>query len=199
MAGLAMKLTYARMFLIPLFVLFYYWDPLALGQWPALLIYALACLSDYLDGYWARKMGETSAFGAFLDPVADKLMVCAVLLVLLHAHPDSWLLLATILIIGREIWISALREWMATIAMRDTVAVSKAGKWKTAIQMTALGLLILREPIGGIPVWRIGQVLLLVATLLSLYSMVLYNHAAWRALTRRTQQDDDSDKRGLLS
>lgn len=196
MAGLAMKLTYARMFLIPLFVLCYYWAPGALGQWPAFFIYTLACLSDYLDGYWARKMCETSAFGAFLDPVADKLMVCTILLVLLHAHPEPWLLLATILLIGREIWISALREWMATLAMRDAVAVSSAGKWKTAIQMTALGLLILREPIGLIPIWRIGQALLLVATLLSLYSMVLYNHAAWRA---RARQDDDSDKRGLVS
>ena len=199
MAGLAMKLTFARMVFVPLFVLFHYWHPLAWGQWPALLVYVLACLSDYLDGYCARKMGETSAFGAFLDPVADKLMVCAVLLVLLQSHPRLWLLLATILLIGREIWISALREWMASMSLRAAVAVSRAGKWKTAVQMTALGLLMFRAPIGEGPVWRIGQVLLLLATVLSLYSMVLYNRAAWRVLARRDRETDGGHSRGRLS
>ncbi len=191
MAGLAMKLTFARIFFIPLFVLFYYWHPVAWGQWGALSVYTLACLTDYLDGYCARKSGETSAFGAFLDPVADKLMVCAVLLVLLQSHPDIWLVLVAMILIGREIWISALREWMASMGMREAVAVSRAGKWKTAAQMIALGFLIFRAPILGLPLWRMGQTLLLIAALLSLYSMTVYNRAAWLLLAR-----DDHGKGG---
>ncbi len=185
MQGLAMKLTVLRVACIPLFLLFYYWHPESWGQWLALIIYTVAAISDYLDGYLARKYQEVSAFGAFLDPVADKLMVCAVLIVVLADNPSLWMVLATLVIVGREIWISALREWMASMNMRDAVAVSNVGKWKTTVQMLALGFLIYREPFLGLPIWQIGQGLLIIAVVLTIYSMILYNLGAWRILTKR--------------
>ena len=163
MKGMAMKLTILRVILIPLFIIAFYWHPAAWGQWLALIIYTVACISDYLDGWIARKYGEESPFGAFLDPVADKLMVCTVLAVVLQSRPEIWLMLCTIIIVGREIWISALREWMAGLGKRSVVAVSNAGKWKTTAQMFSLGFLIYQERFIGLPIWQIGQVLLIAA------------------------------------
>ncbi|WP_245935981.1 CDP-diacylglycerol--glycerol-3-phosphate 3-phosphatidyltransferase [Suttonella ornithocola] len=177
-----MKLTLLRIALIPLFVFFYYIHPESWGQWLALIAYALACITDYFDGYLARKLGEVSAFGAFLDPVADKLMVCAVLIIVLQHYPESWLMVCTLIIIGREVWISALREWMSSIGQRDIVAVAKVGKWKTTTQMLALGFLIYRKPFIGLPIWHIGQVLLIIAALLTLSSMIAYTKGAWQQL-----------------
>lgn len=185
MQGLAMKLTFARMLLIPLFVFFYYCHPHAWGQWIALIIYAVACITDYLDGFLARRYKDVSPFGAFLDPVADKLMVAAVLLVLLQKHPTWWLLIGSMVIIGREIWISALREWMASMQMRDAVAVSKVGKWKTTFQMLALGFLIFEAPFRGLPIWGIGQALFAIAVILTIYSMTKYNMDAYHALQKQ--------------
>lgn len=184
MAGLATKLTVLRVALIPLFALFYYCHPESWGQWLALWVYVIACVTDYFDGYLARRMKEVSAFGAFLDPVADKLMVCVILVIVLSHFPEQWLLLCTLIIIAREIWISALREWMASMNMRDVVAVGKVGKWKTTAQMLALGFLIFREPFIGLPIWQIGQVLLIIAAALTLYSMLLYTQQAWQALNQ---------------
>lgn len=179
MQGLAMKLTLLRVFLIPLFILAFYCSPAVLGQWPALMIYTVACVSDYLDGYLARKMQEESLLGAFLDPVADKLMVAVVMIVVLQSRPEWWLMLSTVVIIGREIWISALREWMSAQNARGIVAVSNVGKWKTTLQMIALGFLIYQEDFIGLPIWLIGKTLMIVAVILTIWSMWIYNRASY--------------------
>ncbi len=188
MKGLATKLTVIRVLFIPLFALFYYCHPQAWGQWLALILYIFACITDYLDGFLARRMKEVSAFGAFLDPVADKLMVCTILIIVLQANPEIWLLVCTLIVIAREIWISALREWMASMGKRDVVAVGKVGKWKTTAQMLALGFLIFRDRFLGLPVWQIGKVLLIIAAILTLYSMVLYSIQGWNALDKETKE-----------
>ncbi|MBR1374900.1 MAG: CDP-diacylglycerol--glycerol-3-phosphate 3-phosphatidyltransferase [Cardiobacteriaceae bacterium] len=181
--GLALKLTLARIYCIPLFVIFYFFHPEAWGQWLALGIYTFASISDYLDGYLARKNNEVSAFGAFLDPVADKLMVCTVLITVLANNAQEYLVfICALIIISREIWVSALREWLATVGKREAVAVSKAGKYKTACQMFALGFLIYREKFIGLPIWQIGQVLLVIATILTIYSLIGYTKSAFKAM-----------------
>lgn len=185
MRSVATFLTVLRIILVPFFIILYYYQFDFWGRWPALIVYAVAGISDYLDGYLARKFKETSAFGAFLDPVADKLMVAAVLIVVLQQNPHIWLMVCTLIIIGREIWISALREWMASMQMRDVVAVAKIGKWKTTLQMLALGFLIYREPFIGLPIWSIGQILMIGAALLTLYSMWSYNLSAWKAIKEK--------------
>ena len=114
-SGWAMKLTILRVALIPLFIITYYFHPESWQQWLSLWVYTIACISDFLDGWLARHLKEESAFGAFLDPVADKLMVAAVLIVLVQQNPEIWLMLCALIVIGREIWISALREWMSGI------------------------------------------------------------------------------------
>lgn len=180
MQGWAMRLTLLRMVLIPLFVLVFYVHPESWLKWPALIVYTIACISDYFDGYFARTLGEESALGAFLDPVADKLMVTVVIIVVLQSRPEWWLMAAALVIIGREIWISALREWMAGQNARGVVAVSSAGKWKTTVQMLALGFLIYQADFMGLPIWQIGKVLMIIAVVLTLWSMWQYNSAAWR-------------------
>lgn len=148
--------------------------------WPgyvaSAVIFLLAAVTDWVDGYWARRYQQTSAFGAFLDPVADKLMV-ATALVLLTADERAPAIL-TVIIIGREITISALREWMAEIGKRAAVAVSWMGKFKTAAQMVAIVLLLLHGPVYGLDAHFWGTVLLTLAAILTLWSMILYLRAA---------------------
>lgn len=178
-------LTLARIGLIPLFVGVFYLH----SWWGNLLasaIFLVAALTDYLDGYLARRWNQSTRFGAFLDPVADKLMVAAALVVLVEYHGTAWLAVPAIVIISREITISALREWMAEIGMRATVAVSRIGKVKTVLQMTAIILLLAIEPRFDegrhiIFNWFFvaNYVLLYVATFLTLWSMLLYLKAAW--------------------
>lgn len=180
--GWAMRLTLLRVWLIPLFIITFYFHPEAWNQWLAVAVYFVASISDFFDGYLARTLKEESAFGAFLDPVADKLMVAIVLIVVLQARPEIWLMLCSIIIIGREIWISALREWLAGMGQRNVVAVSKLGKWKTTFQMFALGFLIYQKDLWGIPIWGIGKALLIIATVLTLHSMWIYTKAALQYL-----------------
>lgn len=180
--GWAMRLTLLRVWLIPLFIITFYFHPEAWNQWLAVAVYFVASISDFFDGYLARTLKEESAFGAFLDPVADKLMVAIVLIVVLQARPEIWLMLCSIIIIGREIWISALREWLAGMGQRNVVAVSKLGKWKTTFQMFALGFLIYQKDLWGIPIWGIGKTLLIIATVLTLHSMWIYTKAALQYL-----------------
>ena len=177
-AGLAMKLTKARIWMIPLFIFLFYVHPEALGKWPALIVYATASITDYFDGYLARINKEESPLGAFLDPVADKLMVAAVLIVVLQSRPELWLMLCTLIVVGREVWISSLREWMAALNLRNVVAVSNIGKWKTTAQMFSLGFLIYQDDFLGFPIWQIGQALLIIAAVLTLVSMWKYTAAA---------------------
>jgi len=170
-------LTWLRIVLIPVFVAVYYlpdaWLTPATRNWTAMWIFAAAAITDWLDGWLARRWGVTTAFGAFLDPVADKLMVAAALIVLVWlGRAETYL---AIIIIGREIAISALREWMAELGQRKSVAVAFIGKLKTVAQMTAIIALLLHEPlIPGIPTPVIGTVALWVAAILTLWSMFHY-------------------------
>lgn len=181
------SLTWARIALIPIFVGVYYLPGTWLSDHERNLIAAgifiVAAVTDWFDGYLARTLHQTSAFGAFLDPVADKLMVAAALVLLVQAIPTPLMAVTAMIIIGREIAISALREWMAQIGGHGRVAVSMIGKIKTTAQMVAVLLLLYREPFGGFfPTLAVGQGLLLVAAVLTLWSMLHYLLAAWPAL-----------------
>jgi cardiolipin synthase (CMP-forming) len=170
-------LTWLRIVAIPIFVAVYYvpdtWLSPVAKNWTAMGIFSAAAITDWLDGYLARKWGETSAFGAFLDPVADKLMVAAALILLVQlGRAEAYL---AIIIIGREIAISALREWMAQIGRSRNVAVAFIGKIKTVAQMTALIALLLWEPlIPGVSTPLLGTVALWIAAILTLWSMFHY-------------------------
>jgi CDP-diacylglycerol--glycerol-3-phosphate 3-phosphatidyltransferase/cardiolipin synthase len=177
-------LTLLRVLLIPVFVAVYYL-PFKWAHLVCAVIFTVAALTDILDGYLARRLGQTSAFGAFLDPVADKLMVATALVLLVAAYPSPWLAIPALVIVGREIAVSGLREWMAGIGERTTVAVSVVGKIKTVLQMVALILLIYQAPLGPFPTWTVGMVLLYVAVILTLWSMYAYLDSAWPALSRR--------------
>ena len=177
------SLSLMRIIFIPCFVVIFYL-PFGWSRLAAAALFALAALTDWLDGYLARRLGQTSKLGAFLDPVADKLMVAVVLVILLQANPSIWLAIPVAVIIGREITVSALREWMAELGARTQVAVSSLGKLKTVAQMTAIALLILDGTVDGLPIYQTGFALLYVATLLTLWSMVQYLRAAWPKLSR---------------
>jgi CDP-diacylglycerol--glycerol-3-phosphate 3-phosphatidyltransferase len=148
----------------------------------AAIIFSLAGITDWLDGYFARKLNQSSAFGAFLDPVADKLMVAVALIIVVQRHPEIGLALSSAIIIGREITISALREWMASLGESGRVKVAWAGKFKTILQMVAIGFLLYGEDLGPLPVLDIGRWLLIAAAALTLFSMVTYLRAAWPAM-----------------
>ncbi|MBV2235248.1 MAG: CDP-diacylglycerol--glycerol-3-phosphate 3-phosphatidyltransferase [Sterolibacterium sp.] len=184
-------LTWARIVLIPLFVgIFYASDWLTPHEQAvaATLIFIIAALTDWLDGWLARKLGQTSAFGAFLDPVADKLMVAAALIVLVQlGRVDA---LIAVIIISRELAISALREWMAKIGAAESVAVSMLGKFKTVAQMVAIPLLLYSEDLLGLPVRTIGTLLITIAAVLTLWSMVYYLKMAWPEISLRSHKQE---------
>ena len=179
-------LTWLRIILIPLLVALYYvpasWAIPGGRDLVATVVFVVAAWTDWLDGYLARRWNETSAFGAFLDPVADKLMVAAALVRLVQAIPTPLMAVAAVIIIGREIAISALREWMAQIGKHARMAVSMVGKIKTTAQMVAVLLLLYREPLGFFPTLEVGLGLLVIAAALTLWSMFHYLLAAWPAL-----------------
>jgi len=185
------SLTLLRLALIPVFVLFFYL-PFTWVNIACTAVFSLAAITDLLDGYFARKLGQTSAFGAFLDPVADKLMVGVVLVLLVADHPTPFMAIPAAVIIGREIAVSGLREWMAGFGERTTVAVSVVGKIKTTLQMIAMILLIYREPIGPIDTWTVGMALLYVAVILTLWSMVTYLRSAWPSLVETPGNEEDA-------
>ncbi len=174
-------LSLLRIALIPVFVVLFVLPDDA-GRIAAAAIFAIASFTDWLDGYLARKWEQASSFGAFLDPVADKLVVVTALVLLVSDNPSLWIVIPAIVIIGREITISALREWMAERNQRAQVAVSMIGKAKTMAQMLAIVLLVYQAPVAGLPVEMIGLVLLQVATVLTVWSMVVYLYAAWSAV-----------------
>lgn len=185
-------LTVLRILLIPVYVVVFYL-PLGWARLACAIVFTLAALTDWLDGYLARRWGQTSSFGAFLDPVADKLMVAVALVLLVQSDPRPLLALPAAVIIGREITVSALREWMAEYGARAQVAVSKIGKFKTTAQMVAIVLLIL---VGtGSPVYSIGLVLLYVAAALTLWSMLVYLRAAWPSLSSPHLKSNEGSKR----
>ena len=186
--NLPILLTWLRIVAIPLLIAVYYmpepWATLRERDTLATLIFMAAALTDWADGYLARKWNQTSAFGAFLDPVADKLMVAAALIILVQlGRTDA--IVATI-IIGREITISALREWMAKIGAAKSAAVSMLGKINTAAQMLAIPLLLYHVPLFGMDVKQLGNWLMWIAALLTLWSMGYYMRMAWPEIARRS-------------
>ena len=175
-------LTWLRIVLIPVFVGIFYVSSGSLESHAinltATTIFVVAAITDWLDGYLARALNQTSAFGAFLDPVADKLMVAAALVILVKLQRLDALI--ALIIIGREIAISALREWMAGIGKSNNVAVSFIGKLKTTAQMAAIPLLLYHDPLGnGLDPQRLGTYLIYVAAILTLWSMAYYLRRAW--------------------
>ncbi|MEF8714718.1 MAG: CDP-diacylglycerol--glycerol-3-phosphate 3-phosphatidyltransferase [Accumulibacter sp.] len=174
-------LTWLRIILIPLLIAIYYvpegWIQGIGRDRAATLIFVAAAMTDWLDGYLARRWRQTSAFGAFLDPVADKLMVAAALIVLVQLGRLDAVL--AMIIIGREITISALREWMARIGAHKSVAVSMIGKIKTTAQMVAIPMLLYYAPLLGVDIYQWGVWLIYVAAVLTLWSMGYYMRMAW--------------------
>jgi len=188
--NLPIFLTWLRIVAIPLLIAVYYlpasWATPHERDLAATLIFVSAALTDWADGYLARKLNQTSAFGAFLDPVADKLMVAAALIVLVQlGRTDA---IVAMIIIGREITISALREWMAKIGAAKSVAVSMLGKIKTAAQMLALPMLLFHAPLAGIDLNAVCNWLIWIATLLTLWSMGYYLRMAWPEIAKRSAE-----------
>ncbi len=174
-------ITIIRVLLIPVFVVVYFLDWKWAHQAGA-FIFWFAAITDWFDGYLARKLQQTSAFGAFLDPVADKLIVAAALLLITHTYASVWITVPAILLMSREVYISALREWMGQQGKQDLVKVSFMGKAKTMAQMLALiGLLSEAEYFMGVQIYwvSLGYILLYFAALLSFWSMLVYTKAAW--------------------
>ena len=179
-------ITLLRIALIPLFVVVFYL-PFGWTNIAAAAIFLVACVSDWADGYLARTLKQESRFGAFLDPVADKLMVVVVIILLVEANPSIYIALPSVVIVAREISISALREWMAELGSRTTVQVSSIGKAKTFAQMWALGLMIYHESLFGVPIFTIGLVIYYLAAFLTIASMVIYLRAAWPVIAGKDQ------------
>jgi len=175
--NLPIFLTLLRIAAIPLVVLFFYLDmPLT-----ASTIFGLAGLTDFIDGYLARKYNQESRFGAFLDPVADKLLVAVALILIVEREGMFWITLAAILIISREITISALREWMAETGQRSKIAVAMLGKVIAVTQIFSLIFLLYNQDLWGVPLREIGLVFLVIATILTVVSMMQYLYDAFRS------------------
>ncbi|MBL8404058.1 MAG: CDP-diacylglycerol--glycerol-3-phosphate 3-phosphatidyltransferase [Dechloromonas sp.] len=188
--NLPILLTWLRIVAIPLLIAVYYlptaWATPYERDLAATILFCAAALTDWADGYLARKLNQTSAFGAFLDPVADKLMVAAALIVLVQlGRTDA---IVAMIIIGREITISALREWMAKIGASKSVAVSMLGKIKTTAQMLALPMLLYYAPLAGFDMKVIGNWLIWIAALLTLWSMGYYLRMAWPEIAKRSAE-----------
>ncbi len=175
-------LTLIRIAAIPVVVVLFYW-PEPWARPVAGVIFGVAAVTDFVDGYIARNFGQMSRFGAFLDPVADKLMVVIVLVLLVQGDPKGFVDVVAMIIIGREITISALREWMATVGARAKVAVSWLGKVKTTLQMFGIAFMVYRDEMFGVDLYQAGFYLLLAAAGMTLWSMVDYLRAAWPSMS----------------
>lgn len=196
-------LTLLRILLIPVLVLVFYL-PYKWTNLGATAVFALAAVTDWLDGWIARRYHQYSAFGAFLDPVADKLMVAVALFLIVQGHPTAWMALWAAVIVGREIAVSALREWMAELGQRATVKVAAIGKIKTVAQMLALLCLLYSVSPDRAPrhdlflrdeIFHVGDWLLAVAALLTLWSGFAYLRAAWPVLRAGEGIPVDSSRR----
>ena len=177
-------LTLLRIALVPVLVLFFYL-PFSWSNLACTVVFVLAAVTDIADGYIARKTGQMSRFGEFLDPVADKIMVATALILLVQRQENYQVVfaLSAAIIIGRELTISALREWMSEIGEQALLKVSGVGKLKTIFQMTAIGVLLYHENMGWIPVALIGELLLYTAAALTLWSMWVYLKSAWPVIS----------------
>lgn len=193
MLNLPNRLTVFRIVLIPVLVLFYFWK-IPNREIIVTAIFVIAAITDWLDGYLARRLGATSNLGAFLDPVADKLIVSTALVLLATdldvldkvIHPAIFAV-AVCIIIGREIVVSALREWMAELGERGVVSVGPLGKIKTVFQMVSIGMLLFMNPLYGVPIFFIGEILFYVAAILTLWSMWVYLEAAMPFLLEKAE------------
>ena len=195
-------LTLFRVLLLPVMVIVFYL-PFRGANLTAALVFVLAGVTDWLDGYLARRLNLTSAFGAFLDPVADKLMIAVTLFLLVQSHRGGWqgILMAVTasIIVGREISVSALREWMAQIGARSKVKVAFLGKLKTAMQMVALVVLLLQHDAETLRLYHIGEALLVVAGILTIWSGLDYLRAAWPSLRGDSEEVKKSEKNSVQS
>ncbi len=182
--NLPTHLTLLRIVLIPVLVIFFY-SPWEWSNIACTFLFSLAAITDWLDGYLARKMAQITRFGAFLDPVADKLMVAVVLVLIVQADPSPYLAIPAAIIIGREITIASLREWMAEIGHSGKVEVSWLGKIKTIGQMIAIIALLFRDDFFGIPMRNLGYLFLYISATLTLWSMVHYLKAAMPVMMKK--------------
>ena len=179
-------LTLLRIVLIPVLVAVFYMP----SQWTnfaSAFVFILAAVTDWLDGWIARRFHQYSAFGAFLDPVADKLMVAVALFLIVQGHPTPWMAFWAAVIVGREIAVSALREWMAELGQRATVRVALIGKFKTVMQIVAIVVLLHQRDFPELRYYRIGESLLVVAAILTIWSALVYLRAAWPLLNASRQ------------
>jgi CDP-diacylglycerol--glycerol-3-phosphate 3-phosphatidyltransferase len=182
--NLPTNITLLRIALIPLLTVVFYL-PWQYSNLACTLIFILAGITDWLDGYLARKMQMETPFGAFLDPVADKLMVACVLVLIVQQQASPYLAIPAAIIIGREITIASLREWMAEIGQQAKVKVSQLGKWKTSVQMMSIALLLYGDDLFGLPINLCGYGLLYLAAVLTLWSMINYLRAALTTITEK--------------
>jgi CDP-diacylglycerol---glycerol-3-phosphate 3-phosphatidyltransferase len=182
-ANIANILTWIRIAAIPV-VVWCFFSSIDYSRPIAGIVFGLAAITDLLDGYAARKLDQASRFGEFLDPVADKLMVTISLVLLVQSDPRIIVALIAAVIIGREITVSALREWMAGIGARADVAVGSLGKVKTTLQMFGIAFMVYQRPLFGVEIYDVGFVLLLAAAAMTLWSMGVYLRAAWPTMVR---------------
>ncbi|HET6588391.1 MAG TPA: CDP-diacylglycerol--glycerol-3-phosphate 3-phosphatidyltransferase [Oleiagrimonas sp.] len=191
-------LTLFRILLLPVMVLVYYSHamyhgiPLRFANIGAAVVFVLASVTDWLDGWLARRWNQTSNFGAFLDPVADKLMVAVTLFLLVQSHHTALMAIVSAVIVGREIGVSALREWMASIGLRSRVRVAMVGKVKTVMQIIAIVVLLLEHDRDAalLRYWYVGETLLVIAAILTIWSGMVYLHAAWPSLSDDGSRND---------
>lgn len=183
-------LTSVRIALIPIFVVVFYL-PINTAHLIAALIFALACFTDWCDGYLARRLQQTTKLGAFLDPVADKLIIVIALILIIRLPYLHYLAVPAMVIIGREIVVSALREWMAQIGQRTHVAVITIAKWKTFSQMLAIFCLLAYHPSGNLIIFVTGYITLYVAVLLTFWTMCIYLYAARKTFSESTNEEHD--------
>ena len=195
-------LTLFRVLLLPVMVVVFYL-PFRWSNLGAAAVFVIAGFTDWLDGFLARRMNLTSAFGAFLDPVADKLMVAVTLFLLVQSHPGGWqgvlLAVTASVIVGREISVSALREWMAQIGARSKVKVAFLGKLKTLAQMVALVVLLVQHDTESLASYNIGEALLVLAGILTIWSGLDYLRAAWPSLRGDSEDVKKSEKKSVQS
>ncbi len=171
-------LTLFRIFMVPIMVIAFY-IPSRTSNLIAAILFSIGALTDWLDGFIARRWQQYSAFGAFLDPVADKITVCFALFLIVQADHSPLMAITAAVIVGREITISALREWMAEIGQRARVRVAGLGKFKTVLQMVAIVILLLQHRYAGRPLYEVGKYLLIAAAVITLWSGFVYLRAAW--------------------
>lgn len=189
--NLANMLTLMRIAAIPVVVVCFY-SPLEYARPLAAILFGLAAVTDMIDGWVARRFNQMSRFGEFLDPVADKLMVAIILVMLVQAKAGWFEDIIAMIIIGREITIMALREWMATIGERANVKVDVTGKIKTTLQMFGIGFMVYENDFLGMPIYTIGFVLLVLAAIMTIWSMIIYLRAAWPFI--RADQEGQGEK-----